>query len=112
MKLKLTLLSLLIATSANAAFIGPEDVKFKSLPEAIEKAQDDDFISFEGYIVERKGAEAYIFKAGDATIMAFIDTCLFPQKDITPETKVIIKGKMHKKGKRTAVKVKELQTAN
>lgn len=108
-----TLLALLLAVPANAAFndggfSGP-GAMVSSTVQAAKSMRDDANVTLTGNIVRRIGGDKYIFRDGTGEITIEIDDEDFRGQSVTPQNTVRIYGEVEKEfGRGTEIDVNRL----
>ncbi len=85
-----------LAAPALAAFQGPGTGAGVTTVSQIQNARDDARVVLEGVILEKKGDEKYLFKDDTGTVIVEIDDKVFAGRQVTPQTRVRITGKLDK----------------
>ena len=84
------------SSSATADFTGPGPGSSPNLitVKSIDKMNDDEKVTLEGYIVKEISSEHYMFKDSTGEIEVEIDDDVLKGVDITPKTKIRIVGEV------------------
>ncbi|MCL9783318.1 NirD/YgiW/YdeI family stress tolerance protein [Vibrio sp. S4M6] len=119
---KLLLLSAIAvaSTSAMAAtkdnqgggFTGPSADPVITTAKAVKDASDDAAVQLTGYITQSLGDENYMFKDTTGQVQVDIDDDKWGGVNVTPETKVILKGEVDKDWTSRTVDVKRVMLAD
>lgn len=90
--------SLLMATNAHAAFIGPSDARqvVTSVQAAVDSGNDTTCV-LDGNIVRHLEKNRYVFQDKSGTMTVDIPPHVFGQVDVTPQDAVRLTGEMAKK---------------
>jgi uncharacterized protein (TIGR00156 family) len=95
--LLLLALSLGLASSATAQFVGPGTSDALTTVQLIlDNPQDDQTVILRGVLLEKVGHEKYAFSDETGQIRVEIDNEVFPQQRITPDMTVEIYGEVEK----------------
>lgn len=90
-------LSLGIATSATAQFVGPGASNAPATVQSIlDSSQDDQTVTLQGTVLEKVGNEKYTFSDDTGQIRIEIDDDVFPPQRISPDMTVEIYGEVEK----------------
>ena len=95
-KIATLIMTLVISTSAFAAFEGPGASASIVTVESINDLGDDDKVILEGYLLKKTQKEHYIFKDKTGEIEVEIDDKTLQGIRVTPETLIKIKGEVDK----------------
>lgn len=91
-------LSLLLATNAHAAFIGPSDArKVVTTVQVAVDSENDTTCVLDGNIVRHLDKNRYAFEDKSGTMTVDIPPHVFGQVDVTPKDTVRLTGEMTKK---------------
>lgn len=125
MKKLFTLATLLVfSTSALAGFSNDQNRQSKggfssaSLKQSriatvarAKRANEDTYVTLQGYIIEKIGKEKYTFKDKTGSIRVEIDEDIWRGLTVTPKTKVTIYGKVDNDDGRVEIDVKRISKA-
>lgn len=110
------ILSLLLvgamAVPANAAFEGPGAAPVVKSSASVASAPKDSPVQLEGNIVRQVKGDRYIFKDSSGEVLVEIDDDLMANRNITPDTKVRLRGEVDRKKGKNSVEVDMLEVLN
>lgn len=83
-------------TAAQAQFVPEGQQPVSTVANILAQGKDDQYVTLQGYIIQKIGNDDYIFQDRTGQIIVDIDHEVFRGQKVSPQTKVLLQGEIDK----------------
>ena len=95
--------------AAQAQYVGGGQPQGSTVSQVLSQARDNQYVTVQGFLVQKVGNEEYILQDKTGQILVDIDHHVFAGQQVSPQTEVVLHGEVDKDfGRQTEIDVDSL----